>query len=335
MFTDDRVEARHLSTGKCLCQFIEEQLEGDEDVAEALDECKAPPGNEQQIMKHRRVLQASDSSKIGMPNGVVSVVDSARDDNNGSLALSDDQQAEMGADARSITPLGAQSNRTSSFFDQCDLFLPSLSHLVSIRERQGGCDDAFATRLDMADNFEQLPGNYQSKLIEGFASHFQQELADSRASPSTELSSSEFDDSSLPYRDDELIRKLRLLLEFRSSEFSKNLDGGGLLATKAAHQQTTSHGHQNHTTFYSRSAQNRMMNHCDNEQERLRSPSNKSTSSESTIISGEANESNQTSPMSLISKKFFTQADGLFFLGTRKGHQGVYAKQQEQMLQIC
>lgn len=41
MFTDDKTKPRHLSTGKCLCQFIEEHFGSEtfDDLDEPIDEC--------------------------------------------------------------------------------------------------------------------------------------------------------------------------------------------------------------------------------------------------------------------------------------------------------
>jgi hypothetical protein len=123
------------------------------------------------------------------------------------------------------TTLTTKANVTRDEHDRrqsCGTLVPTLSHLVG--GMKGRQDSIKANHL--CDHLDVQPAqrnHYPSKLIEGVASHLQQERIDSRSSQTTELSSvleiggGVGGDSLTIERNDELIKKLKLLLEFRAN----------------------------------------------------------------------------------------------------------------------
>lgn len=386
MFTDDKTKPRHLSTGKCLCQFIEEHFKSDhreqiKDLDEPLDGCctdatkalqseldgKQPTTKQQEKIKAKKQLNRSKSQ--AKTKHQQQQLQARRQRETEAIARSDtdnesteDDEDDNDYDNKTIInmPNGLNDNpheskrheppqpvslralnlalQANNAFNEdhrysCESLVPTLSHLISGLE---GRQDLL--KVNVPDNLDPNNTNYPSKLVEGFASHLQQERIDSRSSPATDLSL-ELDCDSLMNRNDELIKKLKLLLEQRSNEFSKSLDGTGgghntLLTTKT----TASHNTNQTTKHYSSSNGTTII--CDNQtgHSRLDLEAHLGEQTSHRHDASSNNNNNHEGPMNHISKKFLVQADGLFFMGSKKGRQqqqGVYVKPQQRMLEIC
>ena len=363
MFNDDKIEPRHLSTGKCLCQFIEEHFRYDEldlnesgIVSKDYDDsgvstqsqaiAKVEANGEQEAegdyagvdrqSKEFAAMQAR-SAIVNMPNGKLEQLDAAWD-----LATS--------LESRKITPLGAlvhkngHANKISSG-QQLDMLVPTLSHLVDMKDRQ----EQFKISMDIGFSQEsaaqqQQHANsncYASKLIDGFTTHLQQERLDSTSSPTTEQSFDLTDagdllPSSSNYSTDELMKRLKSLLESRKNEFSRGLVDGNQ-ATNITSQYNSNSTTNNFLTYSGRSPL--MTGSSIDKSIRSQDSNGGSTQTvnqtdETISGSGGGSGSSGGSRIGQLGKKFFSQTDGLFFLGTKKNQQGVYAKQQ-QVLEIC
>lgn len=284
MFADDSARPRHLSTGKCLCQFIEEQFE-----CADFNESDAAPTN---------VIETRDSALVPAPlaNGCAQ---SALDECEAERA-----SARSPAGGATLQRQGLGAPAELSLQQQLDLLVPTLSQLVSVRERQASRSCELAT---CAAN---------KSLQHNLAAHLQHERLESNSSPATErsLDLTEASDSG---RNEELIRRLKLLLDSRKDEFARGLDG------------QTGQGGQ--------SARLPTIISADSLGEQLKQRS-LVASTQTIDLQDEgpagANHNHNHSHISQLGKRFFSQTEGIFFLGTKKSQQGVYGKQQ-QMLEIC
>lgn len=185
MFTDDQIRPRHLSTGKCLCQFIEEHFSN-------YQKCNTDKYDKTTSIEHNY-------TKVNL------VINNKR------------QQDEIPIKAKSVGN-NLQMKRPT---------IPTLSDIVRRQNRP------LYTKID----FDHVPVNHEEEFtshqpngfISSLASERQNQIETSRQSGGqmSPVSSPEVSlemEGDLISRSDDLVRKLRLLLELRKNELN-GLDG--------------------------------------------------------------------------------------------------------------
>lgn len=229
MFTDDRIRPRHLSTGKCLCQFIEEHFSNDETTTfnsnNHMCEEQSPPLS----AKHPQSMTPTTNNRHQMH-----------------LKPPPKQLIEETQVKRKV--IGSQEASNA---------LPTISRLVSQRDQttpvahenhqatidSGGCanDVQVAQRKDQSkpngftvlNSWHHLLGTENETVVDMSnmtancnSDHNQQQFQTPTTS-SPDLSM-EIGCDSISRRDD-LVRKLRLLLELRKNEL-QGIDGSELFS---------------------------------------------------------------------------------------------------------
>lgn len=315
MFTDDKVKPRHLSTGKCLCQFIEEHFRHEE-----LDEVLEPAASQPLASK----------SSIG---GQVSLdmVDSV-----GPV------EARKLAPAYKITSNYDHSQSGESLALPFDCLVPTLSHLVSLKERQEQLKVSLdsSRQLDSSQSSANNNNVFSSKLIHGFTTHLQQERLEASSSPTTELSLDLADSVDLfSPNNDELMRKLKSLLDSRKNEFSRALDSASTNAIAANIGSNSANNNNNHNNInnscFTCTTMNAYMLGANPFQKSDSTSSNIETIHKQQQQMETPDEPNSgNNPISQLGKKFFSQTDGILFLSTKRSQHSVHTKQQ-QVLEIC
>lgn len=212
MFNDDRVGPRHLSTGKCLCQFVEEHFKN----------------NNNNNIKEQRSEQHYDNEQLVQQSTIQSNYLSNTDQ--ATLAFSGLKQRQQSYNQETLIKPQLIHNQ-----QMATRIVPTLSGLVSFNESR----PLEHLKIDMETINQQYRSPYL-KQINGSAAisnswnqqqqpnekHFINQLTvpiTSQTALSSPDVSLEMDSDSI-VRSDDLVRKLRLLLELRKNEL-QGLDG--------------------------------------------------------------------------------------------------------------
>lgn len=305
MFNDDKIdEPRHLSTGKCLCQFIEEHFKSTDDHddddeefnnIECDDEGDSP--NEDDCCSIGEITDMVDGkhTKINSVENCVQidinklVADATNDSLRITILIGGDQDQPSN---RSQLPKQVTSNNNamsgaSSYYNTMDSFVPTLSQLVSMKE----CSSADLERQTDSTSPVNTEFSFDTTTVGTSDCLVDQSLI----------------------RNDDLINKLRDLLEMRKNELStlgQRSSHNVALGASQQQQQSASNGRTRWNTQDRNLTKNSAINNKDR---------------------GSEGGTNNL-------KKFFSQTtDGFSFLsaGKHKQHQrGFYVKRQ-QALEIC
>lgn len=349
MFIDDRSRPRHLSTGKCLCQFIEEHFKNAQKCDENENETEIQDQEQKAYNKETKITYQTDKKL----NLLYSYSDSDSANNH---------KQHKAVEETLVKPLVIRKCASMA------PTIPTLSGLVSLKENslpehlRIDMGPSYYSHYQTNNNYynysynlpkileaEQKQQQHQHQLqrppdgvmlnlsaqpLEGTKEHYNQVLGEKEHLNQSPASSP---DVSLR-RSDDLVRKLRLLLELRQNEL-QGIDGSlfsGLLY-KSSHNYSDNFG-LNHQVNQVQAGENGTTNTF--------AVNNKSSSS--TINSAfTCNESeakiNKEVPIESSAikgpkeaKKFYSQGEGLFFLssnGAKKSQQ--VENRNNRILEIC
>lgn len=227
MFNDDKVKPRHLSTGKCLCQFVEEhfrnnKLEAKNDLHEeerALHEDNQ--GNGQTLTAANGIGCQSNSQKQSI------------NDNN-TNRTSDDDQKDLIQVKKSRNGIFTRNNNQ----------LTTLSHVVDMQQYANQSETISDDFSD--DNIDDEDDN-QEDIDSVDRINLANERTASSTSPVTDVSS-DLDgttNSGELLSNDDLIKKLRFILELRKNDLNGSFGGS---YEQQYYQHTFLNGYKQHTT---------------------------------------------------------------------------------------
>lgn len=281
MFTDDGIKPRHLSTGKCLCQFIEEHFKNTNE----------PFDKKQQQQQDNQATAITIITTNSHLDTKVTAISENETKETTEIGRQDEQQQQE-------SPIEAQVLRNEM------QAVPTLSHIVSMKEQT----DSFKIHMDQVQTSNSNSG--QGQIVNEFAAHLsqqkQQNLTLDRANSTSPLTDVSLDLDGDLLNNDDLIKKLRFLLELRKNQFN-GMDG-------AFYKQQYS------TSFVYNNKQKSINGNILSDQ----------------TMTGDGHQQNGdvTTPTTIKTssgKKFFNQSEGLFFFSTKKNQQ----VNMKQILEIC
>lgn len=283
IFSDDQTSPRHLSTGKCLCQFIEEHFQGN---------------------KHDGSRLTTSNNKSG----------SRKSQRQQQLVIGDHRSKQLSEIHEQV----AEPKLTKVLYAVKDKPIPSLSYMVSMKDQ---------IRIDMKG------------------------AEDGRIGPDVSLDMS----GELISRSDDLVKKLRLLLELRKDEL-QGIDGSlfsGLLYRSClmADQFRSSPDPKSHESNNSSTSSSRSSKSCssrssssscsdgDRDDDRESELDKGGTGREDDVngIGGKlaVAPDNQSAKRNLAEKLFYKR-DRLFFLTAKRNRQeALVTANKSNMLEIC
>uniref|UniRef100_A0A6G1S4J1 Uncharacterized protein n=1 Tax=Aceria tosichella TaxID=561515 RepID=A0A6G1S4J1_9ACAR len=331
---DDGSRPRHLSTGKCLCQFIEENLRGDQQMdntgrphkgIETPDLSRSGdrlPVQEQDAFGPETLVQTMDTKSLEATQKhglsvetttettVINILENSNSDGYGEsgglrLNQSHPSQEELAVAKSQLARVGARGSAECK-----ELNVASLMETITMAKEAP------------VQQTTVRPTETESAEVNGHDAAL--DRPESGASPELEFSVDLDSDESLPNRNEELVRSLKMLLEFRSSELSKSLSES---LTATLRKQT------------SVSPSDTMIQDDDRDGQVSRSniSGRLTTSGQSTMGDKEESHKSQPSSIGRLGERFFSRVDGFFSLGLKRNkqqHQGFYASSSQQMLNI-
>lgn len=299
MFTDERVRPRHLSTGKCLCQFIEEHFK-----------------NVQQLKKQRQQ----------QPNLTTIIANNSYASTQATLVLGEKQPQQ---------PSEVLVDKQTVLRQFTSPTIPTLSHLVALKESLK-IDTNYGLNTPTVTGDTNLNNN--NNMIQAnnglYFNSWHQKLGDNikltletppnllNQKQETSANVSLEMGSDLISRSDDLVKKLRLLLVLRKNEL-QGLDHESLFSGVLHKTPQQSSSAESDSTSINNN--NESKTDGNNTSPKLKQNSAKLSFS-------------KTNPSTDSGKKFYNQKDGLFFFGAN-GAKKVQHQQdietRNHVLEIC
>jgi hypothetical protein len=319
LFDDDRSRPRHLSTGKCLCQFIEEYLmdrpgQQAADVQERSDEA----------VQTSRDLRPADSRKqcVDRPVWQSRTADYGAQEA-GKIAI---DMSRMYKEQRNESDIRSRLAESLNLVMVSECRELDVHELIETNEMYGRKGQVATPGSDTlapppAESFVVGSHSRQRQRQQQRQQQQQECGEDSVSSSELELSLDSDNEDSLPDRGEELLNGLKLLLKLRANEMSRSLDESSIVTMRnhnsVSPSSTSAHGDE-----------------CGDGQ-RSRSQAGALPGDQSNNNQNAADKDKGANAISVVGKKFFARVDGLIPLGLKRGkRRGYYASSSQQLLNI-